>query len=100
MIFGVPVRSIRTKFLLVGFAAVLLSGSASFFLAAEQRRQLEEQLRSSAANIARQTEFVMAPLIAFESTDEMGKALGLLRTNPDFSYAGVFGENGTLLASV
>src|SRR3984957_12738837 len=100
MIFGVPVRSIRTKFLLVGFAAVLLSGSVSFFLAAEQRRQLEDQLRSSAVNLARQTEFVMAPLIAFDSRDEMKKALALLHTNPDFAWAIVFDEAGTPLVSV
>jgi len=100
MIFGVPVRSIRTKFLLVGSAAVLLSGSVSFFLAAEQRRQLEDQLRSSAVNLARQTEFVMAPLIAFDSRDEMKKALELLRINPDFAWASVSGETGTPLVSV
>jgi PAS domain S-box-containing protein len=100
MRFRLPVHSIRTKFLLVGLAAVLLSGSVSAFLAAEQRRQLELQLRSSAVNIANQTKFVMAPLIAFDSRDEMKKALDLLRTNPDFAYATVFGETGAPLASV
>ena len=94
MIFRLPLRSIRTKFLLVGSAAVLLSGSVSFFLAAEQRRQLEDELRSSAVNLARQTEFVMAPLIAFDSRDEMKKALELLRTNPDFAWARVSDETG------
>jgi PAS domain S-box-containing protein len=100
MILRLPSHSIRTKFLLVGLAAVLLSGSVSFFLAAEQRRQLERQLRSSAVNIANQTKFVMVPLIAFDSRVEMKKALELLRTNPDFAYAGVFDANGTALASV
>jgi hypothetical protein len=57
-----PLRSIRTKFLLVGLAAVLLSGSVSVFLAAEQRRQLEQQARSSAVDMAEQTGFAMAPL--------------------------------------
>ncbi|HXB73850.1 MAG TPA: response regulator [Candidatus Acidoferrales bacterium] len=95
-----PLHSIRTKFLLVGLAAVLLSGSVSFFLAAEQRRQLERQLRSSAVNIANQTTFVMVPLIAFDSTEEIKKALELLRTNPDFAYARVSGETGAPLASV
>jgi PAS domain S-box-containing protein len=100
MISHLPFHSIRTKFLLVGLAAVLLSGCVSFFLAAEQRRQVEQQLRSSAANTASQTVFVMAPLIAFDSRDEMVRALGLLRTNPDFAYARVFDETGTPLASV
>src|ERR1700721_1953945 len=93
-------RSIRTKFLLVGLAAVLLSGSVSFFLAAEQRRQLEQEARSSAVNMAKQTGFAMAPLIAFDSRDEMKKALDLLRTNADFAWARVSGENGAPLASV
>ena len=87
-------RSIRTKFLLVGLAAVLLSGSVSFFLAAEQRRQLEQAARTSAVNMARQTGFAMAPLIAFDSIDEMRKALDLLRANPDFAWARVSGETG------
>src|SRR5580704_10095688 len=99
MICGVPLRSIRTKFLLVGFAAVLLSGSVSFFLAAEQRSQMEDQLRSSAINLAKQTEFVMAPLIAFDSREEIKKALQLLRTNPDFAWASVSDETGAPLAS-
>jgi signal transduction histidine kinase/CheY-like chemotaxis protein/HAMP domain-containing protein len=100
MIFAPPVRSIRTKFLLVGLSAVVLCGSVSFFLAAEQRRQLEQQLRSSAIDLARQTEFAMAPLVAFESRDEMKKALELLRANPDFAWARVSSETGALLASV
>jgi len=95
-----PLHSIRTKFLLVGLAAVLLSGSVSVFMAAEQRRQLEQQARSSAVNMARQTGFAMAPLIAFDSMDEMRKALELLRTNPDFAWARVSGESGEPLASV
>jgi PAS domain S-box-containing protein len=96
----VPRHSIRAKFLLVGLAAVLLSGSTSFFLATQQRRQLEDQLRSSTVNLAKQTQFVMAPLIAFESRDEMKKPLELLRTNPDFSWAIVSDETGAPLVSV
>jgi two-component system sensor histidine kinase/response regulator len=100
MTYRLPLRSIRTKFLVVGLAAVLLCGSVSFFLAAEQRRQLEQQLRTSAINMANETEFVMAPLIAFDSTDEIKRALELLRTNPDFSWARVSDETGAPLASV
>src|SRR5580704_1009550 len=95
-----PLRSIRTKFLLVGLAAVLLSGSVSVFLAAEQRRQLEQQARSSAVDMAEQTGFAMAPLIAFDSRDEMKKVLNLMRTNPDFAWARVSGETGAPLVSV
>jgi PAS domain S-box-containing protein len=100
MIFRLPLRSIRTKFLVVGLAAVLLCGSLSLFLAAEQRRELEQQLRSSARNMAEQAAFVMGPLIAFDSRDEMKQALELLRTNPDFSWATVSDEAGAPLASV
>src|ERR1700691_2039525 len=100
MIFRLPLHSIRIKFLLVGFAAVLLSGAVSFFLAVEQGQQLKQQLVSSALNIAKQTGFVMAPLIAFDSRDEMKKALELLRTNPDFAWARVSDETGTRLVSV
>src|ERR1700694_2886585 len=99
MILRLPFRSIRTKFLLVGLAAVLLSGSVSFFLAAQQRRQLEQQLRSSAVNMANQTGFVMGPLVAFDSKNEMKQALELLRTNPDFAWATVSDETGAPLAS-
>jgi two-component system sensor histidine kinase/response regulator len=100
MISRLPLHSIRTKFLLVGLASVLLSGSVSVFLAAEQRRQLEQEARSSAVNMAKQTGFAMAPLIAFDSRDEMRKALELLRANPDFAWARVCGETGAPLASV
>src|ERR1700722_13611128 len=95
-----PLRSIRTKFLVVGLAAVVLCGSVSFFLAAEQRRQLEQQLRSSAVNMAKVTGFEMGPLIAFESRDQMKQALELLRTNPDFAWARVSDETGAPLVSV
>ena len=100
MNFHRPLRSIRTKFLIVGLAAVVLCGSLSLFLAAEQRRQLEQQLQSSALNIAKQTSFVMGPLIAFDSRDQMKQALELLRTNPDFVWATVYDEQGMPLASV
>jgi PAS domain S-box-containing protein len=100
MRFRLPLHSIRTKFLLVGLAAVMLSASVTFFLAAEQRRQLEQQLRASVVNMANQTRFMMAPLIAFDSKEEMQKALDLLRTNPDFAYATVFGLTGAPVASV
>jgi sensor histidine kinase regulating citrate/malate metabolism len=100
MNFRLPLRSIRTKFLLVGLAAVFLCGSVSFFLATEQRRQLEEQLRSSAVNMAKETGFVMGPLIAFDGRDEMKQALELLRANPDFAWARVSDETGTRLVSV
>ena len=100
MSFRLPLHSIRTKFLLVGLAAVLLCGSVSFFLAAEERRQLEEQLRSSAVNMANQARFVMGPLVAFDSRHEMKQALELLRTNPDFAWARVSDETGAPLVSV
>jgi PAS domain S-box-containing protein len=95
-----PFRSIRTKFLTVGLAAVLLSGSVSLFLAAEEHQRFAQQLRSNAINIAKQTAFVVAPLIAFDSRDEMKKALELLRTNSDFAYAKVTAQSGAPIASL
>ena len=95
-----PFRSIRTKFLTVGLAAVLLSGSVSLFLAAEEHQRFAQQLRSNAINIAKQTAFVVAPLIAFDSRDEMKKALELLRTNSDFAYAKVTAKSGAPIASL
>jgi PAS domain S-box-containing protein len=100
MSFRLQFRSIRTRFLLVGLAAVLVAESVTFFFAAEQLRQLEQQLRSSAVDMANQTGFVMGPLIAFDSRDEMKEALALLRANPDFAWARVSDESGAPLASV
>src|ERR1700733_9598541 len=99
MTFGITIRSIRTKFLLAGLAAVLFSGSVSYFLAARQGRTLEQGLQSSALSASTQTAFLMAPLIAFDSRDEMNKALAMVRANPDFASSAVFGESGERLAS-
>jgi PAS domain S-box-containing protein len=91
-------RSIRTKFLVVGLAAVLLSGSVSLFLAFAEHREFQKQLEANAVSVATQTAFVMGPLIAFDSRNEMKKALDLLRANPDFAYARVSDENDSPLA--
>jgi PAS domain S-box-containing protein len=94
-------RSIRTKFLVVGSTAVLLAGSVNLILATIEQRRSKEQLRAHALNIARQAAFVSAPLVAFESRAEIGKALELLRAgDPDFAYAIVCDAGGAQLASV
>jgi PAS domain S-box-containing protein len=100
MIFPSFFRSIRTRFLVAGLAAVLLSGGLGVFLAATAQRQIHRQLRANAASIAQQTAFVMAPLVAFDSRNEINKALSLLQANPDFAYAQVSNEEGARLASV
>src|ERR1700691_6001656 len=94
-------RSIRTKFLVVGLASVLLAGSVNLILATIEQRRSKEQLRAHALNIAQQAAFVSAPLVAFDSREEIARALKLLRAgDPDFAYAIVCDEGGAQLASV
>ncbi len=100
MRFGVPLRSIRTKVLVVGLTAALVSGAASLFLAAEAQRQFRNQLLLNTIHVAQQTVFVTAPRVAFDSRGELKKALELLKINPDFAYARVSDEKGTPLISV
>ncbi len=100
MRFGVSLRSIRTKFLVVGLTAALVSGAASLFLAGEAQSQFRSQLVQNTINMAQQTAFVTAPLVAFDSRAELKKALELLQINPDFAYARVSDEKGAPLVSV
>ena len=70
-------------------------------LATIERRRSKDELRAHAASVARQTAFVSAPLVEFDSRAEIGKALELLRgEDPDFAYARVCDEVGVPLASV
>src|ERR1700733_14735957 len=94
-------RSIRTKFLMVGLAAVCLSGSVNLIMATIERRRSKDELRAHATSVAKQTAFVSAPLVEFDSRAEIGKALELLHgEDPDFAYARVCDEVGVPLASV
>ena len=97
---GVPLRSIRRKFLVVGLTAALVTGGASLFLASEAQSRLRSQLVQNTVNIAQQTVFVAAPLVAFDSRVELRKALELLKINPDFAYARISDEKGAPLVSV
>jgi PAS domain S-box-containing protein len=97
---GVSLRSIRTKFLVVGLTAALVTGGASLFLAAEAQSHFRSQLVQSTVNIAQQTAFVTAPLVAFESRVELKKALELLKINPDFAYARISDKKRAPLISV
>jgi PAS domain S-box-containing protein len=93
--------SIRTKFLLVGLAAVVCSGLVNLMMAAIQWRRSREELRNHSVSVAKQTAFVVAPLVEFESRDELAKALELLRLDdPDFAYARVCDEHAVPLGSV
>ena len=97
---GIPLRSIRTKFLVVGLTAALVSGGASLFLAAEAQSQFRSQLLLNTINTAQQTAFVTAPLVAFESRSELKKALEQLEIDPDFAYGRISDERGTALVSL
>jgi two-component system sensor histidine kinase/response regulator len=86
---------------MVGLAAVCLSGSVNLIMATIERRRSKDELRTHAASVAKQTAFVSAPLVEFDSRAEIGKALELLRAeDPDFVYARVCDEVGAPLASV
>jgi PAS domain S-box-containing protein len=100
MIFGIPLPSIRAKFLVVSLVAASLSGAAILILAATEDRQLETQFRASAIGGAKQSAFTIAPLIAFDSRVEMHKALELMHMNPELVYSRISDENGVPLASV
>jgi PAS domain S-box-containing protein len=96
----VPSHSIRAKFLAVGLLAVLALGLAELFETSSMQRLLRDQSRTHAVNIAKQAAFIAGPLIAFDSRSELGKALDLLRTDPDFAYAQVTDNSGKPLAAV
>src|SRR5207245_4094762 len=93
-------RSIRTKVLLVRLTTIVIVIAAFLFVGAASHRQLRRQLHANAISMAQQTAFQTAPLIAFDSRNELAKALELLRANPDFAYAQVSDESGTPLASL
>jgi PAS domain S-box-containing protein len=93
-------RSIRTKFVVVGLAAVLAVGLAGLFETAVVQRLLRDESRAHVLDIAKQAAFIAGPLIAFDSQSELGKALELLRAEPDFAYAQVTDNTGKPLATV
>jgi PAS domain S-box-containing protein len=94
-----PIRSIRSRVLALGLGMTLIEVAALSFVAESAARQFHDQLRADAIATAKQASFVAAPLVAFESHDELKKALALLRTDADFAYARVFDDHGVLLAS-
>src|ERR1700686_2227903 len=92
--------SIRTKFLVVGLAAVFAVGLSGFIETAGVQRLLRDQSRAHLVGIAKQAAFIAGPLIAFDSQSELSKALELLRADPDFAYAQVTDNAGKPLATV
>src|ERR1700686_5058538 len=92
--------SIRTKFLVVGLAAVFAVGLSGFFETAGVQRLLRDQSRAHVVDIAKQVAFIAGPLIAFDSRSELRKALELLRADPDFAYAQVNDNAGQPLGTV
>jgi PAS domain S-box-containing protein len=93
-------RSIRTKFVVVGLAAVIAVGLAGLFATVGVQRLLRDQSRAHVVDIAKQAAFIAGPLIAFDSQSELSKALELLRADPDFAYAQVTDGAGKPLATV
>jgi signal transduction histidine kinase/CheY-like chemotaxis protein len=90
--------SIRVKLICSCAIAVLGCGAISsiaFVSIAES--QFLEHIRAHALALAKDTAFVVAPLIAFESHSELSKVIGLMRADPDFAYAMLFDEDGAPL---
>src|ERR1700681_1210400 len=92
--------SIRTKFLVVGLAAVFAVGLSGFFETAGVQRLLRDESRAHVIDVAKQAAFIAGPLIAFDSQAELSRALELLRADPDFVYAQVTDNAGKPLATV
>jgi transcription-repair coupling factor (superfamily II helicase) len=59
-----------------------------------------ENMRANAVSLAENTSLQVAPLIAFDSFNEMKKVLDLARGNPDFVYATITDEAHKTLAEV
>jgi hypothetical protein len=77
--------SIRTKFLLVGLAAVFTVGLSGLVETAGVQRLLRDQARAHVVDIAKQAAFIAGPLIAFDSQSELRKALELFHADPYFA---------------
>src|SRR5258708_12354450 len=90
----------HTKLQVVRLTAGLVTGAASLFLAAEAQKQFRSQLLLNIINMAQQTAFVTAPLVAFDSRGELKKALEQLQVDPDFAYGRISDEKGAPLISV
>jgi PAS domain S-box-containing protein len=93
-------HSIRAKFLVVGLTAVLMVGAVSLILTGAAQRLLRQQSQTNAVDLAKQMAFVAGPLIAFDSRNELTKALELLSADPDFAYARVSDQSGTPLVAL
>ena len=94
-------NSVRTKFIAGSFVAILSSACASYLLLARAvERQSMESMRANAISLVENTALQTAPLIAFESYNEMKKLLDLARANPDFVYASITDDSHHTLAAV
>ena len=92
--------SLRVKFVAGGSIALLgcaLTAFLAFSHVAEQYAFAAVKGRADA--LAKNTAFVAAPLIAFDSRTELKKALDLLQADADFSYAEIRDAQGYVLAS-
>ena len=93
-------NSLRWKVALAASIAVLFSSASSYWLIsrAAERSSLE-QFREQVANLAANTAFLAAPLIAFDSRTEIAHALSALGSNADFRFAEVTNEEGLRIGS-
>jgi signal transduction histidine kinase/DNA-binding response OmpR family regulator len=92
--------SLRTKFLAGCSVAILGSAlSAYFAFSYVAERYALDAVESRADALAKNTAFVAAPLIVFESGAELKKAVDLLQADADFVQASVLDAQGRTLAT-
>src|SRR5882757_6017123 len=92
--------SLRIKFVAGCSVAILGSALAAYFAFSYVAEQYAlGAVKGRADALAKNTAFVAAPLIAFESSAELKKALDLLQADTDFFYAEIRDVEGRLLAS-
>ena len=93
--------SIRAKFLIGSSVALLGSGAISYVLVARAvKSQSFANMEAIAGGLARNIALQAAPLIAFESRNELKKTLDLVRANPDFAYASITDQDHVTLEAI
>ena len=86
--------------LLAGCCVAILGSTASLYVAFSNvaEHYALQAVKGRAEALAKNTAFVAAPLIAFDSTTELDKALTLLQADPDFRQAEALDAQGRILA--
>jgi signal transduction histidine kinase/CheY-like chemotaxis protein len=93
-------HSLRWKLGVAASAAVLCSSTTTFWLVSRAAdRQSIEQFQEQATDLAGNTAFLAAPLIAFDNRSELSRALEAFHSDADFRFAEVRNEDGVVIGS-